>query len=338
MVPEARAITSRPDLGRPGEGDLGHVGVLDQAGADHRALAHHHLEHALGDSGVEGQLGQADRGQRGDLGRLDHDGVAGGQRRADLPRGDGDGEVPRHDGRRPRRAARGRSCPRRRPPARWRRGACPPPRRRSRGPRRPWPPRRGSRRWACPRCPSPAGPAPRRAPRPGRRTGASAGPGRPAPPPASAGPASSDRATASSASSTPANGSSAMTCLGGRVDDTVGDSSLMLLPRLPIGLWTGRADRAEPVTQPRIGRGSGRHRPAPRTAGRRRPPRDATARRLTNGAAQHLDRLDDPVVAPGRTPAALAPVRRWPGGGCTARRRRSPEQPANVAPRLGRAR
>ena len=62
MVPDARAITSRPDLGRAGEGHLGHVGVLDQPGADHRPFARHHLEHALGEAGVEGQLGQ--RGAR----------------------------------------------------------------------------------------------------------------------------------------------------------------------------------------------------------------------------------------------------------------------------------
>ena len=87
-----------PDLGGAGEGDLGDVRVLDQAGADHRPLAGYHLEHPLGQPGVEGELGQAEGGEGGGLGRFDHDGVAGGEGRPHLPRGDRDREVPGDDG------------------------------------------------------------------------------------------------------------------------------------------------------------------------------------------------------------------------------------------------
>ena len=43
------------------------------------------------------ELGEAQRGQRRQLGRLEHDRVAGRQRRSQLPGGDRQREVPRHD-------------------------------------------------------------------------------------------------------------------------------------------------------------------------------------------------------------------------------------------------
>src|ERR1700746_544199 len=55
---------------RAGEDNLAHVRVVDQALADHRALARQHLEHALGQAGLQGQLADPDRGQRRPLGRL----------------------------------------------------------------------------------------------------------------------------------------------------------------------------------------------------------------------------------------------------------------------------
>ena len=73
------------DLGGPGEDDLAHRRVVDQALADHRALARQHLEHALGQPGLQGQLADPDRGQRGPLGRLGDHRVARGQRRAPGP-------------------------------------------------------------------------------------------------------------------------------------------------------------------------------------------------------------------------------------------------------------
>ena len=56
-----------------------------------------HGEHALGQPGLERQLADPDRGQRGDLGRLEHDRVAGRQRGREAPAGDRHREVPRHD-------------------------------------------------------------------------------------------------------------------------------------------------------------------------------------------------------------------------------------------------
>ena len=56
-----------------------------------------HVDHAVGHAGLGDQLGQPQRGQRGLLGRLEHHGVAGGQRRAELPRGHQQREVPRDD-------------------------------------------------------------------------------------------------------------------------------------------------------------------------------------------------------------------------------------------------
>ncbi|MNQ89166.1 hypothetical protein D3C85_1044640 [compost metagenome] len=62
------------------------------------AEARQHVEHAGRDAGLDGQLGNADGGQRGLLGRFEDHRVAGGQRRAELPAGHQQGEVPRHDG------------------------------------------------------------------------------------------------------------------------------------------------------------------------------------------------------------------------------------------------
>ena len=50
-----------------------------------------------GRPGFERQLADAQRAERGQLGRLEDDGVAGGQRRREAPAGDGHGEVPGHD-------------------------------------------------------------------------------------------------------------------------------------------------------------------------------------------------------------------------------------------------
>src|SRR6185369_14960741 len=49
------------------------------------------------DPGLERELTEPDRGQRGVRGGLEDGGVAGSQRRRDLPRGHEDREVPRHD-------------------------------------------------------------------------------------------------------------------------------------------------------------------------------------------------------------------------------------------------
>ncbi len=89
-------------------------------------------EVALGDD-----LGQRQRRQRRRLGGLEHDGVAGRERRSELPGGHQQREVPRDDLARPRRAA---AAPGRSPRAR----ACRPSRRSRRSAR----PRAGRRRRA----------------------------------------------------------------------------------------------------------------------------------------------------------------------------------------------
>jgi hypothetical protein len=60
-------------------------------------LARHHGEDTLGDAGLEGEVTEPKRRQRGQLGRLEHHGVAGGERGTEPPPGDRHREVPRHD-------------------------------------------------------------------------------------------------------------------------------------------------------------------------------------------------------------------------------------------------
>ncbi|MNN02293.1 hypothetical protein D3C81_1149490 [compost metagenome] len=62
------------------------------------AEARQHVEHTGRDTGLDGQLGDADAGQRRLLGRLEDHRVASGQRRAELPAGHQQREVPRYDG------------------------------------------------------------------------------------------------------------------------------------------------------------------------------------------------------------------------------------------------
>jgi hypothetical protein len=63
------------DLGRAREADLGDVWVLDHPLADDRALAGDDVDDALRDAGFERELGEAERRERRQLGRLEHDGV-----------------------------------------------------------------------------------------------------------------------------------------------------------------------------------------------------------------------------------------------------------------------
>src|SRR4051794_5032211 len=86
-----------PALGRAGERDLGDVGVLDEARSDRRAGADDHVDHALGEARLERELLEAQRGQRRELGGLEHDGVARRERGGELPRRDRQREVPRCD-------------------------------------------------------------------------------------------------------------------------------------------------------------------------------------------------------------------------------------------------
>ena len=94
-------------------------GCCDEPLADDPARPDDDVQHALRQPGLERDLLELDRGQRRQLGRLEHDRVAGRERRRDLPRGDREREVPRARSARRRRAARETSCRRRRP-----RGSC----------------------------------------------------------------------------------------------------------------------------------------------------------------------------------------------------------------------
>ena len=71
--------------------------MLNEPLADDAALADEHVDHAFGDPGFECELGEPQRAERGELGRLQHDGVAARERGAELPRGDVEREVPGDD-------------------------------------------------------------------------------------------------------------------------------------------------------------------------------------------------------------------------------------------------
>ena len=86
------------DLGRAGEHQGVDVHVQGQGLAHGVTEARQHVEHAGRNAGLDGQLGDADAGQRRLFGRLEDHRVAGGQRRAELPAGHQQREVPRHDG------------------------------------------------------------------------------------------------------------------------------------------------------------------------------------------------------------------------------------------------
>ena len=86
-----------PDLRRPGECDLRDVGMLDQALPHDRALADEDVHDAVRNPGLEAQLAEPQRGERRQLGRLEDDRVATGERRPELPAGDVRREVPRDD-------------------------------------------------------------------------------------------------------------------------------------------------------------------------------------------------------------------------------------------------
>src|SRR5919202_5219215 len=83
-----------PHLGRAREGDLRHVGVLGEALADLAAWPHDDVDRALGVAGLVRYPLELEGGQRGDLGRLEHEGVAGGEGRGHLPARDLQREVP----------------------------------------------------------------------------------------------------------------------------------------------------------------------------------------------------------------------------------------------------
>ena len=92
-----RAQERAPDLRRSRERDLVDIRVAGQRVAEHGARPGHDVEDAIRQAGLRGQLGESQRGQ-GRLRRgLQDDGVAGGQRGAELPGRDDERIVPGHD-------------------------------------------------------------------------------------------------------------------------------------------------------------------------------------------------------------------------------------------------
>ncbi len=96
-LPAAPRRISRPTPGEPGKGDLVHVGMIDQRRAGRLAEARHDVEHAGRNAGLECEFAQPQCRQRGQLGGLQHDGAAAGERRRNLPHADHQREIPRHD-------------------------------------------------------------------------------------------------------------------------------------------------------------------------------------------------------------------------------------------------
>ena len=103
-----RARDRLADLGRAGERDLVDAGVLDERAAG-LARAGDDVDDAGRQVGLLADVGEEQRGERRGLGRLEHDGVAGGERRRDLPRQHEQREVPRDDLRRDAERARVRA-------------------------------------------------------------------------------------------------------------------------------------------------------------------------------------------------------------------------------------
>ena len=101
-----RAADDPGGLRRAGEADPLDPRVTDERRADLLADALHEVEHARREPGLDRQVGEQRARQRRPLGRLEDHGVAGGQRRGDLPRGEHERGVPRRDhDRRPGRHA-----------------------------------------------------------------------------------------------------------------------------------------------------------------------------------------------------------------------------------------
>ena len=85
------------DLRRAREREDIDVGVSTKRLAGRLAEARDHVEDAVRDPGFGSQLGEAERAERGELGRLDDQAVAGGERGRRLPGRHHDREVPRQD-------------------------------------------------------------------------------------------------------------------------------------------------------------------------------------------------------------------------------------------------
>ncbi len=85
------------DFGRSGKGDLVDQVMRGERRSGAFAVAGEDVDHALGEAGFHEELGQAQPGERGLLGQLEDDGIAGRQGRAQLPGSHQQREVPGDD-------------------------------------------------------------------------------------------------------------------------------------------------------------------------------------------------------------------------------------------------
>ena len=96
-----RRNTGRRDLmtccDRTGKADRRDARMLQQCGADLRATTDHEIEHTLRQAGTMQDIDQRPGRTRHQICRLDHHGVAIGQRRRNLPGRNCDREIPRRD-------------------------------------------------------------------------------------------------------------------------------------------------------------------------------------------------------------------------------------------------
>ena len=81
----------------PGEGDLVDAGMGGERLPDLLAGTGQDVHHAVGDTRFTTDLAQDHRGDRGGAGRLQDEGVAGGEGRGQLPGGHQQREIPGHD-------------------------------------------------------------------------------------------------------------------------------------------------------------------------------------------------------------------------------------------------
>ncbi len=85
------------DDSRTGEGDRAHVGVPAQRLARLRTIAVDDIEHAGGDSRLQGELPETGRGERGQFAHLQHRGIAERERGRHFPGRGHERHVPRRD-------------------------------------------------------------------------------------------------------------------------------------------------------------------------------------------------------------------------------------------------
>ena len=96
--PRARVLRNRPSRAdRPREADGGDIRMVDDRVSHDGTGARHEIEHARRDAGLVQDLGERPCTSGRPLRGLEHDGVPIGQRGRDLPRGNGNREIPGRD-------------------------------------------------------------------------------------------------------------------------------------------------------------------------------------------------------------------------------------------------